>query len=95
MCIRDRRKYRSGYVRGVHTGDALAKALDGKDLLDMQAIARKVLGKELAEEKIEKYQSLNNGQQRMCLGNMVRARAKKNPEVLELVYEVVGQPEAE
>lgn len=85
--------YRSSYVRGVHNGDALAKALDGRDLLDMQAIARRVLGEDLAEEKITKYQSLNNGQQRMNLGNMVRNRIKKNPELLAEVYEVVGNPE--
>ncbi len=89
------RSYRASYVRGVHNGDALAKALDGRDILDMQAIARSVLGEELAEEKIAKYEKLNAGQQRMNLGNMVRARVKKQPELIEKVYAVVGQPEAE
>ena len=89
------KKYRASYVRGTHTGDALAKALDGRDILDTQAIAKSVLGQELAEEKIAKYASLNAGQQRMNLGNMIRNRIKKQPELIEKVYAVVGQPEAE
>ena len=84
--------YRANYVRGVHNGDALAKALDGADIGIMEKVARKVLGKELAEEKIAKYSNLNPGQQRMNLGNMVRNRVKKNPELISKVHAVTGIP---
>ena len=83
-------RYRAGYVRGTHCGDKLAALLDGTDLLQVARVGEKVLD-DTAEELLERYEHLNPGQQRMCIGNRIRATVKKNPDLLEVVAHTVGK----
>jgi hypothetical protein len=57
-------------------GDATAKLLRGKTLEETYKIAAKLL--DASEKSLrDRYTHLNPGQQRMCLGNRLRAAAKK------------------
>jgi len=60
----------------VDIGDATAKRLRGKELDEVYKIAAKEL--DASEKSLrDRYTHLNPGQQRMCLGNRLRAAAKK------------------
>lgn len=53
------------------TNDAVAEQLRGKDLAEVYAIAAPMLGESIKALKA-RYSHLNNGQQRMCIGNRLR-----------------------
>jgi hypothetical protein len=60
--------------RSFNNGDAVASTLNGLALEDVYTIAEKVTGKDGLEAK---YSGLNPGQQRMTLGNLIRATVRK------------------
>lgn len=76
--------YRAGYVdtvsasgnRSLHNGDDVASTLAGMEPRDVVILAEMVLGME-AGELWNKYQNLNNGQQRMNSGNRIRNAIKR------------------
>jgi hypothetical protein len=60
----------------VDIGDATAKQLRGKTLDQVYKVVAKSL--DASEKSLhDKYTHLNAGQQRMCLGNRLRAATKK------------------
>lgn len=82
--------YRSHYVRATHTGDALATALDGKDLPTVARVGAEVLGVS-TDELLTRYIHLNVGQRRMNIGNRIRAAIRKDASLMEKVTKVLGQ----
>lgn len=78
-----RRIDRSRYVstkcasgrKSLDNGDAIALKLRGKPLEDAYVMAAEAL-EVTVESLIMQYQHLNNGQQRMCLGNRIRGHFK-------------------
>jgi hypothetical protein len=77
------RKYRAGYVKTkegkkthIDCGDELAEKLRSLDLEGVYQVASAILGLTVDMLK-DKYGHLNNGQQRMNLGNRIRAFQKK------------------
>lgn len=88
------KKYKEGYVhqdKTFHNGDPLAFALHGHDLYEVAKVGENVL-EVPASELIARYEHLNPGQQRMNIGNRIRAVIKKDPELIDKVYAVVGKP---
>lgn len=84
---------KSGTGKRTHrTDDVVARTLDGKTLDDIKAGAQ-TLGIDHS-----KWAHLNNGQQRMLIGNALRARltAKKEEERLseKVLADVLGEPVA-
>lgn len=69
-------KTKVGKVTHVDNGDALADALRGLSLEEVYVFASLVLGETPTELK-SRYGHLNNGQQRMNLGNRVRGFVKR------------------
>lgn len=68
-------KSKSGHAT-LHNGDHVAQKLADMDLDDIYSYTATVL-KMSKQELKDKYSHLNPGMQRMCLGNRVRAAAKK------------------
>lgn len=86
--------YRKLYVKGLHTGDAVAMLLEGKDVAVVVEIAAAILG--VTEASIfERYEHLNNGQVRMNSGNRMRAAIKKDPALLRVVLSMADHDEDE
>ena len=56
--------------------DAVALMLRGKDLDESYLIAARYLDRPQGDLEI-RYSKLNNGQQRMCLGNLIRGKMMK------------------
>lgn len=86
-------KAKSGNGKRTHrTDDLVARTLDGKSLDDVKSGAR-TLGIDTG-----KWEHLNNGQQRMLIGNALRARltAKNEEERLSerALADVLGEPVA-
>lgn len=77
------RKYRQRYAvsitsnqtKSLSCGDSVAKQLESKSVKEVYEIVCGELGLDIAETK-KKYEHLNLGQQRMCLGNRLRAALK-------------------
>lgn len=74
-----KKKYRDAYRPNAHTnGDDFAKRLKEylttEDGVDVQKLMRFAVANKVWDEK---YARLNNGQQRMTIGNRLRARMKK------------------
>jgi hypothetical protein len=57
-------------------GDKIAKTLRGKDLNEVIVMASKATGRTQKELR-DKYSHLNPGGQRMALGNILRAAARR------------------
>ena len=72
---KDKEKKTSGGHISVDCGDELAAKLRGKSLDEVYTFAAKALGEPEADLR-KKYGKLNLGQQRMNLGNRVRATLK-------------------
>ena len=80
-------KYRSRYhqvesakgKRSLDNGDPVAQALRGLELADVYQVVASELGEDHAELE-ERYAHLNPGQQRMVLGNKLRAYWRKMQE---------------
>ena len=58
-------------------GDKIAKGLRGKDLQEVYRIISDILG-ETQKTLKNRYEHLNPGHQRMCLGNLLRGWVKRN-----------------
>ena len=69
-------RYRGAYADGRSCGDATAIALAGMSLATILAAAEVACGLEPGA-LAAKYAGLNNGQQRMCAGNRLRAASRK------------------
>lgn len=82
----------------LHVGDATALALEGKTLDECYAIGAATLGEDEAEMRT-RWQHLNVGQQRMLIGNRMRALAKRREKeaaeklAKEIEAEVNGKPD--
>jgi len=94
------RKYRTGYTpsvsvsgaKSLHCGDAVAEALEYKELDALYALVGMLLEGWDAETLAAKYSHLNRGQQRMNLGNRLRAAYKRGEEtVVQWVEDHLGE----
>lgn len=60
-----------------HSGDAVAKLLEGKDLADVISIVAKETGMK-CDDLASRWDHLNHGMQRMNLGNLLRRHLEKS-----------------
>jgi len=74
-CHRDRERKTAGGNVSVDRNDALAVFLRGRTVADVAAIAEQA-GCGSAAALLERYAALNAGQQRMNIGNRIRAAVK-------------------
>lgn len=95
-----------GYVKGknasgsttYHNGDTVATALQAMNLAETYAVAAGIL--DVSEDELQaKYGHLNNGQQRMNLGNRIRGAISKidkaNASTIAKLEEGAEQPSLE
>lgn len=75
-CVRDKQHKTPGGNPTVSCGDALARYLAGKTVQQVAAIAESA-GAGQAESLLAAYAHLNPGQQRMNIGNRIRALVKE------------------
>lgn len=73
-----------GDVVCLDNDDEVAKALRGMDLFDVYKAAADVLDT-TAKELKAKYEHLNNGQQRMNLGNRIRKAIRHEPTLIQYI----------
>lgn len=82
------RKAKERYVKvdnTYHNGDQIAQRLHGFELPAVYDFAIDITGE---PDLKGRYENLNPGQQRMVLGNKIRAAIKKDPELLDKLPQV-------
>ena len=89
-------RYRPGYLVSVtpngrksrYNGDAVAEALEGYEPAQIIAAAEKLLGFKKGELR-EKYAGMNQGQQRMNVGNRLRGAFKRGDITIKEIEKAV------